>query len=205
MEDGAALVRFARRNVVHFLETGKKLDVPPDLRERFAEKSGAFVTLSKLSGGTKALRGCIGYPLPSFPLFRAVQDVSISAAVDDPRFPRVKLEEMDRICVEVSVLTPPERVKVSSPEEYLERIKVGRDGLVVSRGARRGLLLPQVPVEAGRNWDVETFLAHTCRKAWLPPDAWRDVEGTTVEAFQAIVFEEETPGGEVKRKELEYE
>lgn len=203
LEDGTALVKFARRNIEYYLEHQQRLDVPPEIEAKFADKCGAFVTLMKYRGpDQKDLRGCIGYTQPVYPLFKAVHNVSLSAALEDPRFPRVRQAEMAEICVEVSVLTPPEKIAVSAPEDYLEAIEIGRDGLVVHRGYRSGLLLPQVPVEHGRNWDALTFLQHTCRKAGLPPDAWKDVENTKIESFQAIVFEETEPEGPVQRKAL---
>ncbi|MFW9825968.1 MAG: TIGR00296 family protein, partial [Candidatus Thorarchaeota archaeon] len=113
----------------------------------------------------------------------------------------VSLEEMDNIVIELSILTPPELIQVNKPSEYLDRIVIGRDGLIAERGMRRGLLLPQVPVDHDRNWDVETFLSHTCQKAWLKGDSWKDLT-TKIYSFQAILFEEETPRGEVVRKYL---
>ncbi len=204
LETGKQIVKYARQNIEYYLQHREKMKVPPEIKEKFGDKYGAFVTLMKYHGPEqeKSLRGCIGYTQPMFSLFKAVHDVSLSSALEDPRFPKVTLDEMAKICVEVSILTPPKQVEVTKPEDYLEKIVIGRDGLVVRRGARAGLLLPQVPVEQGRNWDVLTFLSHTCQKAWLPPDSWKDIKNTVVESFQAIVFEEETPNGVVHRKEL---
>ena len=92
-----------------------------------------------------------------------------------------------------------ELIEVNEPSEYLQKIVIGRDGLIAEKGMRRGLLLPQVPVDHGRNWDVETFLEHTCQKAWLSSDAWKE-KGTNIYSFQAILFEEEEPRGEIVRK-----
>ena len=83
--------------------------------------------------------------------------------------------------------------------EYLEKIVIGRDGLIAEKGMRRGLLLPQVPVDHDRNWSVEEFLNHTCQKAWLPSDSWKE-KSTKIFSFQAILFEEVKPKGEVVRK-----
>jgi uncharacterized protein (TIGR00296 family) len=130
-----------------------------------------------------------------------IHRVSISSATEDPRFPSVSLEEMNQIVIELSILTPPELVMVNDPNEYLEKIVIGRDGLIVERGMRRGLLLPQVPIDHDRNWDVKTFLSHTCQKAWLSADSWEDLE-TKIYSFQAILFEEESPRGEIVRKYL---
>ena len=81
------------------------------------------------------------------------------------------------------------------------KIVIGRDGLIAERGGRRGLLLPQVPIDHDRNWDVETFLSHTCMKAWLPDDAWKSMD-TKIYSFQAILFEEKEPKGDIVRKYL---
>src|SRR5271157_2584060 len=122
VEDGAELITFARVNIIFYLQNDKKMIVPRELRDKYADKYGAFVTLMKEKNNELVLRGCIGYVPPMFPLFKAVSDVSLSAALEDPRFPRVDLEEMDRIRIEVSILTPPQKVEVASAEEYLEKI-----------------------------------------------------------------------------------
>jgi len=145
-----------------------------DLRE----PRGAFVTLKKAG----QLRGCIGYIEPHAPLIEAVADNAESAALRDPRFTPVTPEELPDISIEISALTPLESV------EDVEEIEVGRHGLVISRGPNRGLLLPQVPVEWG--WDREEFLEHTCLKAGLPPEAWKQ-NGTELLRFEAEVFCEE--------------
>ncbi|OLS15850.1 MAG: ammecr1 domain-containing protein [Promethearchaeota archaeon CR_4] len=193
-EDGAALLRFVRQNITHYLQNDRHLPFPQEFKEKFGEKYGIFVTLMKEKGSELVLRGCIGYDKPLFPLYKAISDVSISAAVEDPRFPRVDLDELNRIRMEVSILTTPKIIDVKSPDDYLEKIKIGRDGLIVKKNVRQGLLLPQVPVEQGRNWDVKTFLEHTCLKAHLPRDAWKD-PSVQILSFQAIIFEETSPGG----------
>jgi len=108
-------------------------------------------------------------------------------------------DELDHVVFEVSVLTPPEPIKVENPSEYPSKIKIGRDGLIVERGFFKGLLLPQVPVEW--RWDEEEFLCQCCMKAGLPPDCWL-VKETKIYRFQAIIFEELSPKGEIVRKEL---
>ncbi|TFH28788.1 MAG: TIGR00296 family protein [Promethearchaeota archaeon] len=201
-ETGKLLIEFARQNIEHYLNHGKPLPVPSEIKEKFDHKSGAFVTLSVYEKAGNPLRGCIGYILPYFPLWETVSKVSIAAAVDDPRFPAVKIQDMERIIVEVSVLTVPKQILVKTPNEYLSKIQIGRDGLIVSQDGRQGLLLPQVPVEHGRNWDVQTFLEHTCEKAWLPRNAWKDLKSTKIEHFTATIFEETSPGGEIRKKEI---
>ena len=132
-------------------------------------------------------------------LEKAIVDASIAAATEDPRFPPVGPEELDKITFEVTLLTPPAEIITSEPQKLPSMIKVGRDGLIVKRGLHSGLLLPQVPVEFG--WDEKEFLGHTCQKAGLPVDCWLD-EKTRVFSFEGIIFKETSPGGEVIRKEL---
>jgi uncharacterized protein (TIGR00296 family) len=174
-------------------ENGPTLDPP----QSFKRKSGVFVTLTTHPGDD--LRGCIGYPEPVAPLIDALTDSAISAASRDPRFPPVRPGELGSIKVEVSLLTPPEEIKVGKPAELPAKISVGDDGLIVQRDGARGLLLPQVPVEWG--WLAEEFLSQTCMKAGLSPDAWQ-MPGTKVFRFQAEVFSELEPRGEVVRRRL---
>ena len=200
LEDGKYLVELARKSILHFLTFNELLAKPKDAPKKFDNNSGVFITLKKVDEkGEKKLRGCIGYPLPIFPLVQATIEAAKNAAVSDPRFPTVQVEEMKEIAIEVSILTPPKRLNVKKPEEYLDRIKIGRDGLIMKRGGASGLLLPQVPVDWG--WTVEEFLEHTCQKAWLPKDAWKDLK-TEVHVFSGSIFEKLDPNGEVKRKEI---
>ncbi len=201
LEEGRILLEFARKNIEFFLENNRRIPVPEEIKEKFQSKYGAFVTLNKFNVTGNQLRGCIGYIEPTYPLYDVIHRVSISSAIEDPRFPSVLLEEMDEIIIELSILTPPKLIKVENTNGYFNKIVIGRDGLIAERGMRRGLLLPQVPVDHDRNWDVETFLSHTCKKAWLPKDAWKEKE-TKIYSFQAILFEEKTPRGEVIRKYL---
>lgn len=203
IEHGRELIQFARKNIIHFLQTGERLEIPPEMAKKYQDRGGAFVTLNKLEAKKDfSLRGCIGIILPIFPLIETIQNVSVSSAVEDPRFPNVKLEEMEKIVIEISILSVPERIIVKKPEDYLKEIVIGRDGLIINHSGRKGLLLPQVPVEHDRHWDSKTFLEHTCKKAWLPIDAWKDIENTTVERFTATIFEEIAPGGEIRPKKI---
>jgi AmmeMemoRadiSam system protein A len=147
----------------------------PALRER----GGAFVTLER----NGELRGCIGHLIADRPLARVVQDMAIAAATQDPRFSPVSAEELPHLILEISALSSFRRIE--DPAE----ISVGRHGLLISEGRRRGLLLPQVAEREG--WDVLTFLAATCRKAGLPLDAWK--RGAAIEIFTAVVFSEKHP------------
>ena len=199
LEEGKFLVELARQTVTEYLKSGKMLQVPEDVTSKLMEPCGVFVTLNIFIKGKKNLRGCIGLPYPNTPLVAAVIESALSAATRDPRFPQVSHEELDKIVFEVSVLTPPELVTVEKPMEYQEKIEVGRDGLIMERGYSKGLLLPQVPVEW--KWTVEEFLCQTSVKAGLSPDAWL-FKDTKIYRFQAIIFEEAYPKGQVKRKTI---
>jgi len=194
LDQGGDLVKYARA-VIEGHYSGGKPDVPASLAEIFKEKRGVFVTLHKDS----ELRGCIGFPEPTHPLGAAVESAALSSALEDPRFPPVGKAELDRIVVEVSVLTEPRLVEVKDPREYAEKVKVGCDGLIAEQGWCRGLLLPQVPVEW--NWDAEEFLCHTCGKAGLPQTAWLG-KGFRLYSFQAQIFSEESPRGKVVEKKI---
>ena len=196
-EEGAFLVKLARRAVAEYFSSRRVIDPPRDTPPKLYEKRGVFVTIETYPG--RELRGCIGFPEPVYPLVEATIRASLASAFEDPRFPPLDRAELSKVVFEVSVLTPPQLIKVSKPIEYPSKIKVGVDGLIVERGLFRGLLLPQVAVEYG--WDEEEFLTQCCLKAMLPPDAWLD-PNTKVYKFQAEVFEEEAPEGPVKRRKL---
>jgi uncharacterized protein (TIGR00296 family) len=191
--DGVLLVKTARQAVTEFLSNGNQIRLEAELEKKFSFDSGVFVTLNKPDG----LRGCIGFPMPEKKLSRAIVEGAIAAATEDPRFPPVTTKELDDIMFEVTVLTPPVEIDVSDPMEYLTKIKVGRDGLIVRHSFYSGLLLPQVPGEYG--WSVEEFLQHACHKAGLEKDFWKSGKAK-IEKFEGIVFKEETPNGEVVRE-----
>jgi uncharacterized protein (TIGR00296 family) len=199
LRDGEFLVKLARRAVEQYLRTRSRIPTPEKTSEKLLQPCGVFVTISSIENGEKRLRGCIGYPHPTTPLAQAVVDSAINATTRDPRFHPLSLVELGEVVFEVSVLTPPEKVEVKKAGEYPSKIKVGEDGLIVERGIYKGLLLPQVPIEW--EWDEEEFLCQCCTKAGLPLDSWL-IEGTKVYKFQAIIFEEEKPGGDVKLKAL---
>jgi uncharacterized protein (TIGR00296 family) len=194
LEEGSSLVTLARRAIDEYINAKRVLSVPDTTYDLFFLKCGVFVTLNIVHRGHKALRGCIGYPYPSKPLVEATIDAAINSAFRDPRFAPVRPEELSKIRIEVSILTPPTRIEVKTPGDYLREIKIGRDGLIVERGLSKGLLLPQVPVEW--EWDAEEFLAHCCMKAGLTPDMWL-VRGTNIYKFSCIVLCENQPYGEV--------
>lgn len=195
-EEGFFLVRLARRTVDGYVAERRKPEVPEDTPSHLLEKSGVFVTLNTVRGQRVDLRGCIGRPYPTNPLAEATIDSSVDSAANDPRFPPVSKSELDTIIIDLSVLTPPRRIEYNSPSELLEKVEVGRDGLIAVRGMWRGLLLPQVPVEW--NWNTEEFLEHTCTKAGIPGHLWRDPK-TEFMSFQAEIFGETEPHGEIVR------
>jgi len=195
LDDGKILVRAARSVVTEFLKSGRKILFDNEFKSKYSFNSGIFVTLNTKQG----LRGCIGYPLPLKKLHDALEDAAIAAATEDPRFLPVRADELNEITFEVTVLTPPEKIVVSNPDEYLKEIKVGRDGLIVKNGFFSGLLLPQVPVEYG--WNEKEFLEHTCDKANLPRDCWKQKD-TEILKFGGIIFKEEEPNGSVIKEEL---
>jgi uncharacterized protein (TIGR00296 family) len=183
-EEGMRALAIARQALASALngEQYGARDLPPV----FQEKRGVFVTLKRK--GT--LRGCIGIPYPVMPLGEALIDAAVCSGLNDPRFPPLRLSEFAEATIEVTVLSPPERLTVP-PERRPEAVQVGRHGLIVRGGGCSGLLLPQVPCECG--WNSREFLDHTCLKAGLRPGCWErsDVE---VFFFEGQIFCE-TPAG----------
>jgi hypothetical protein len=194
LDEGKFLINLARNTVKEYLENGKTVKPPKDTPKKLLEPCGVFVTINSVRNGEKELRGCIGYPYPTSPLVEAVIDSAINAATQDPRFYPLSADELGRVVFEISVLTPPQAVEVENPKEYISKIKVGEDGLIVEKGFYRGLLLPQVPVEWG--WCEEEFLCQCCFKAGLPPDSWL-TKGVKIYKFRSYIAEELTPNGEV--------
>lgn len=209
LADGIFAVKLARDAATSFIESEKKLTPPANYPRKFEEKSGVFVTLKtfkKLGEKIeKTLRGCIGFPYPNAPLIESIIDSAIASATQDSRFHPpfgpgpVSSAELSEIVFEVSILTPPQIVEVTNAEEYLGKIQVGRDGLIVERGRFKGLLLPQVPIEW--NWNVREFLENTCNKAYMPIDCWKKPD-IKIFTFQAFIFEEIEPFGEIQQKEI---
>jgi len=166
LDDGKKLIALARHSIeTAFTKTG--LNLLP--YKQFSEKQGVFVTLKKEG----ELRGCIGYIEPTYELYKGVVRAARAAAFEDPRFERLKENELNEITIEISILTKPQLIRVRNPDDYLKEIRIGIDGLMIKAGVYSGVLLPQVAVEY--NWDAERFLRHLCIKAGISMDAWRDL------------------------------
>jgi AmmeMemoRadiSam system protein A len=168
------LLAFARNTIQQHLENGTTPPFSQDDPE-IQEKQGAFVTLKKHG----ELRGCIGNMMPDLPLYQIVGKMALSAALHDPRFPRLSLSELKDVKIEISVLTPYQRTDV-------EKIRIGLDGVLLKRSGRSAVFLPQVAPEQG--WTLGETLDNLCRKAGLASDCWK--QGAEIYTFQAIIFSE---------------
>ncbi len=175
-EERTLLLHLAHAAIAARLEQREISLAPPS--SHLAEPRGAFTTLYYRG----ALRGCVGYVFPVTSLYRTVAECALGAAFDDSRFPAVTREEVPELEVSLSILSSLQPIQP-------EAVEIGRHGLLVSLGAHRGLLLPQVSLEHG--WDRGMFLEQTCKKAGLPSNAWRT--GAKLEAFTAEVFGDRTP------------
>jgi AmmeMemoRadiSam system protein B/AmmeMemoRadiSam system protein A len=172
-EEREELLQLARSTIELFVRENKIPEYKTE-NTKLIEKKGTFVTLKKHG----RLRGCIGFIEPRLPLYQSIMQTAIYAACRDTRFLPVSQDELEELEVEISVLSPLR--KISNPE----LVMVGKHGLVIAKDGKKGLLLPQVPVE--NNWDQQTFLERTCIKAGLPKDAWKT--GADIFVFEAIIF-----------------
>ncbi len=173
------LLKNAREALEFYARERKKPRLSKDAATTPLLKSsrGAFVSLHKRG----ALRGCIGTFEGEGFLINTIQNMTVAAGWQDPRFPPLDAKELDDVRIEISVLTPRRKIK------DVNEIEVGKHGIYITRGFNRGVLLPQVATEYG--WDRETFLEHTCMKAGLATDAWK-LQDTVIEIFEAEVFSE---------------
>ena len=178
---GNYLVKIAKDSIKYYLENKEQMQKPDDYPIELDENLGVFVTLNK----NFRLRGCIGYPEPIMSAIDATMEAAVAAAVNDPRFPEVSIIEFDDLDFEVTVLTKPKMIVVAHPDQYMDEIEIGRDGLIIQKGFAKGLLLPQVATENA--FDVEDFLNHTCMKAGISADSWMD-ESCDVYKFQGQIF-----------------
>ena len=153
-----------------------------DFPEIFSENRGVFVTLTQAG----ELRGCIGFPYPTYPLGEAIREAAGASATQDPRFYPVREAELFEIRVEVTILTPPEVLDCPA-EDRPNHIEIGRHGLIAELGSRSGLLLPQVAEEY--HWDAEEFLSQTCVKAGMYHGTWED-DDCIIKTFEGQIFTE---------------
>jgi AmmeMemoRadiSam system protein A len=176
-EERLILLRLARETIAsQFKLTNISTFVPSP---QLTRPCGAFVTLHKKTG---ALRGCIGYITASRPLTDTIKEAALACAFHDSRFTPLQEKELEHVHIEISVLSPFQKIK------DLEEIQVGHHGLLIRSGYKSGLLLPQVAIEQG--WNKETFLRNTCLKAGLPGECWKNPYAE-IEIFRALVFNEQ--------------
>jgi len=186
-KDAEQLIKLARHAIIsEFNGEKEKIKLPEG--KQFKQARGVFVTLMVWPG--RQLRGCIGFPEPSLPLAQAVAEAAKSAAFHDPRFFPLKKEEFGKIIIEISILTLPQ--KCNSKE-----VEVGKDGLIIDYVGYSGLLLPQVASE--HKMSRIEFLEAICQKAGLPKDSWQN-KNCLLQRFQAQIFAEENPNGEIVEK-----
>jgi len=192
--DGKALIGLARKTVENSLKN-RKFKLAAIEGKSLQRKAGVFVTINTYP--ERMLRGCIGF-ISALPLYEAVQRAAHAAAFEDPRFPPIAEDELEKIVFEISVLTEPKELRCK-PSEYASNIEIGSDGLIVQCGPSSGLLLPQVAVE--QDWTAEEFLDQVCFKAGLTPDYLHD-RSTRLWKFQAQIFAEKEPSGEIEEVKI---
>ncbi|MCL4365071.1 MAG: TIGR00296 family protein [Candidatus Marsarchaeota archaeon] len=191
IHDGETLVKAARNSIELFLKSPKFENRMIERHiERFTDRRGVFVTIKHYP--TMSLRGCIGFPKPVAPLKELVIEAAIAAAAEDPRFVPLSQHELGESVIEVSVLHQPELISETTAKGRMNRVRVGRDGLIIHYGFKSGLLLPVVPIEEG--WNTERFLSGVCEKAGLNRDSWKRPE-ISLYKFTAQVFRESEPEG----------
>ena len=183
LKQAEKLIKLAREAISAYF-TDKEAKVSKDIEKEFGQNQGVFTSLYV----NEELVGCIGFPEPVAPLYKAVTQTACSAAFEDPRFPPIKKEDMKNLRIEISILTKPVPIEVKKDHlEYIKKIRLGTDGLMIKDEFGTGLLLPQVPGEW--DWNEEEFLSQTCKKAGLSPDCWRNLK-KNVYKFQAQIFTE---------------
>uniref|UniRef100_A0A7C2FR44 Protein ENP55_04620 n=1 Tax=Thermosphaera aggregans TaxID=54254 RepID=A0A7C2FR44_9CREN len=202
-EEGVFLVKLARKAIEKIVIEGETLKPPPEAPEKFKRPGMTFTTIETYLGEKlSSLRGCIGFLAPIYSLLESTIYSAIEAATGDPRFPPVTPQELDKILVEVTVLSVPTPLMVSDRKLLPRLITIGRHGLVVEKGFYKGTLLPVVPVEYC--WEREEFLSETCLKAGLRPDCWLN-PSTKVYYYEGRVFREKTPKGDIYERDLSQE
>lgn len=182
-EERQMLLALARQGLSAAVADGKTPDIPPGAPAKFRERRACFVTLTRNGN----LRGCIGSLAPREPLYKAVMSRAKAAALEDPRFPPVEKSELHEIKIEISVLTLPERLAFTSPQDLLEKLRPGIDGVVLNVDGRTATYLPQVWEQIP---DKRTFLCELSQKAGLDGDAWKSPHAIVM-TYQVEAFQEE--------------
>lgn len=195
-EEGQKLVKIARNSVEGLFGRGGN-EFQHSVYHRI--KAGVFVSIHDCSTGENNLRGCVGFPLPRGEFYSSLREAAVAAATQDPRFRPISGEELDNVIFEVSILNPPEAIKVAKPVDYLGMVEIGEDGLMLSWGQYSSLLLPQVAVEY--NWTVDEYLGNLCYKAGLAPDMWMH-QDVIICKFGCAIYRESKPRGEVYRVKI---
>ncbi|MEM5815298.1 MAG: AmmeMemoRadiSam system protein A [Candidatus Aenigmatarchaeota archaeon] len=179
------VIKLAKKVIENYVKSGKIVSKPVKYPKELDEKRGVFVTIYKKVNNQNYLRGCIGLPYPTKPLIEGIIEVAVSVT-QDPRFPPLSPNELKDIFLEVSILTKPEKIEGKDYKEILEKIKPFKDGIIIKKGIRSALFLPQVWDELPKK---ETFLSQLCVKAGLSPSEWTK-EGMEFYKFQAEIIEE---------------
>lgn len=192
IEEGTELVRLARTSVESYIKNKKIINSTI----KSNKKLGVFVTIYHLNtmNSQKNLRGCIGYIIPLKNIYDSVIAAAINAATKDPRFSAISERELDEVIFEVSVLTKPLLIRVDNSDVSLNKIVIGRDGLILESAYGSGLFLPQVPVE--QKWNIREYLTNLCYKAGAPPDTWL-LPDSKLYTFHSIIFREKLPNREI--------
>jgi len=192
IEEGIELVRLARTSVESYIKNRKIINSTI----KSNKKSGVFVTIYHLNtmNSQKNLRGCIGYMIPLKNMYDSIIAAAINAATKDPRFSAISERELAEVIFEVSVLTKPSLIRVDNSDVSLNKIVIGRDGLILESVYGSGLFLPQVPVE--QKWNIREYLTNLCYKAGAPFDTWL-LPDSKLYTFHSIIFREKLPNREI--------
>ena len=190
--EGIDLVKLARESVESFIKN-KKIINSTTISNK---KAGVFVTIYHVNnmGDEKNLRGCIGYVFPSNNIYNSVIAAAINASTEDPRFIAINEKELNKVIFEVSVLTKPSVIQIENTDESINKIVIGRDGLLLESRYGSGLFLPQVPVE--QKWNTREYLSNLCQKAGAPSDAWL-LDDSKIYTFCSLIFRERLPNSEI--------
>jgi uncharacterized protein (TIGR00296 family) len=202
LKEGKKLIEIARKELDSYFKGQEieKFDI--EINKNLEKRAGVFVSLHTYPANE--LRGCIGigFPISKIPLWESVREAVKASAFEDSRFFPLTKDELDKVIIEISVLTKPEMIEVrerKNPEDIFSDIEIGKDGLMLEYSGYLGIFLPQVPVEQG--WDVEHYLEQLCLKAGVSPKTWKN-KTCKIYKFQAQIFSEAEPRGDVREIKL---